>query len=121
MNIALSILVLSSAAAVVFWVMTSLVCAIKNLSLPEIFSAELFRELFWNMKLTRYYLPVLLGIFAIYLMIVSSESKGLASNGCRCDKCEKTAEKLEEVSRRLEAVIKYYALDDDDLFGGDDE
>ena len=117
-NVMLSVLVLSIVVSSAAWFLISALVAITELSIREIFSLKLFSEIWSNLTMSWSFKSAF--VVAAVCMIVfapcafdAAEKISAANRGectCQCKKCKAVAE-------RVEAVIRYLALDDEDLYG----
>lgn len=117
-NVILSVLVLSVVVSSATWFLISILIAITELSIREIFSPKLFSEIWsnltmsWSIKSAFVVMAVCMIVFAP-CAFDAAEKISAANRGectCQCKKCKAAAE-------RVEAVIRYLALDDEDLYG----
>jgi len=117
-NVMLSVLVLSAVVSSAMWFLISIMIAITELSIREIFSPKLFSEIWsnltmsWSIKSAFVVMAVCMIVFAP-CAFDAAEKISAANRGectCQCKKCKAAAE-------RVEAVIRYLALDDEDLYG----
>lgn len=117
-NVMLSVLVLSAVVSSATWFLISILIAITELSIREIFSPKLFSEIWanltmsWSIKSAFVVMAVCMIVFAP-CAFDAAEKISAANRGectCQCKKCKAAAE-------RVEAVIRYLALDDEDLYG----
>lgn len=117
-NVILSALILSAAASFVMWFLISALVAVKELSIREVFSPKLFSEIWsnltmaWSIKSAFAVMTVCMIVF-VPCTFDAAEKISAANRGectCQCKKCKAVAE-------RVEAVIRYLALDDEDLYG----
>jgi len=108
--------VVSLATSLAIWVSIAVAAAVLELGMKKTFSWKLLSEIKSNMAASVKSMPVCMAVctimvFASYALSLrarpSAEKSGCA---CRCEKCENAA-------RRVEAVIRYLALDDEDLYG----
>lgn len=117
-NIILSVLILSAAAGFAMWFLISIFVAVAELPIREVFSAKLFSEIWsnltmsWSVKFAFVVMAVCMIVFAPCVFDaarkISAANRGECT--CQCKKCKAVAE-------RVEAVIRYLALDDEDLYG----
>jgi len=117
-NVMLSVLVLSAVVGFAMWFLISALVAVKELPVREVFSAKLFSEIrsnltmSWSVKSAFAVMAVCMIVFAP-CAFDAAEKISAANRGectCQCKKCKAVAE-------RVEAVIRYLALDDEDLYG----
>lgn len=117
-NIMLFVLALSIAVSFAMRFLISILAAITELSIREIFSPKLFSEIWsnlatsWSIKST-FVIMVICMIALAPCTFDAAEKISAANRGecaCQCRKCKATTE-------RVEAVIRYLALDDEDLYG----
>ena len=117
-NAILAVLILSAVVSFVTQFLISILAAVTELSIREVFSPKLFSEI-WSNLMTSWSIKSQFVIMAVYTIIfticafdvtekISAENNGECT--CQCRKCKATAE-------RVEAVIRYLALDDEDLYG----
>ena len=117
-NVILAVLVLSAVVSSATWFLISILAAVTELSIREVFSPKLFSKIWsnlttlWLIKFAFVVMVVCMIVFAPFAF--DAAEKILAVNNgectCQCSKCKATAE-------RVEAVIRYLALDDEDLYG----
>ena len=117
-NAILAVLVLSAIVCFATYLLISILVAITELSIREIFSPKLFSEIRSNLTMS-WSIKSQFAIMAVCMIAFTpcvfdaAEKISVANNGectCQCRKCKATAE-------RVEAVIRYLALDDEDLYG----
>lgn len=117
-NVMLAVLVLSLVVSSATWFLISIMVAITELSIREVFSPRLFSEIrsnltmSWSIRSAFVVMAVCMIVFAP-CAFDAAEKISAATRGectCRCKKCKAAAE-------RVEAVIRYLALDDEDLYG----
>ena len=117
-NAILAVLVLSAIAGFMTYLLISILVAITELSIREVFSPKLFSEI-WSNLATSWSIKSAFVIMVICMIALApyafdaAEKISAANRGectCQCRKCKATAE-------RVEAVIGYLALDDEDLYG----
>lgn len=117
-NIMLFVLALSIAVSFAMWFLISILAAITELSISEIFSPKLFSEIrsnlatSWSIK-SAFVIMVICMIAFVPCAFDAAEKISAANNGectCQCRKCKVAAE-------RVEAVIRHLELDDKDLYG----
>lgn len=117
-NIMLFVLALSIAVSFAMWFLISILAAITELSIREIFSPKLFSEIrsnlatSWSIK-SAFVIMVICMIALAPCAFDAAEKISAANRGecaCQCRKCKVAAE-------RVEAVIRYLELDDKDLYG----
>ena len=117
-NIMLFVLALSIAVSFAMWFLISILVAITELSIREIFSPKLFSEIrsnlatSWSIK-SAFVIMVICMIALAPCAFDAAEKISAANRGectCQCRKCKVAAE-------RVEAVIRHLELDDKDLYG----
>ena len=117
-NAILAVLVLSVIVGFTTYLLISILAAITELSIREVFSPKLFSEIWsnlatsWSIKSAFVIMVICMIAFAPFAFDAAKKISA-ANNGectCQCRKCKATAE-------RIEAVIRYLALDDEDLYG----
>lgn len=117
-NVMLSVLVLSVVVGSATWFLISILVAITELSIREVFSLKLFSRIWsnltisWSIKSAFVVMAICMIVFAPYAFD-AAEKISAANRGectCQCKKCK-------AVTERVEAVIRYLALDDEDLYG----
>lgn len=117
-NVMLAVLVLSAVVSSATWFLISIFAAVAELPIQEVFSSKLFSEIWSNLK-TSWSIKSAFVIMAVCMIIftpcafAAAEKISAENNGectCQCRKCKATAE-------RVEAVIRYLALDNEDLYG----
>lgn len=117
-NTILAVLVLSVVVSFVTLFLISILAAVIELPIREVFSPKLFSEI-WSNLMTSWSIKSQFAIMAVCMIAFTpcvfdaAEKISVANNGectCQCRKCKATAE-------RVEAVIRYLALDDEDLYG----
>ena len=117
-NAMLFVLALSVAVSFAMWFLISILAAITELSIREVFSPKLFSEIRSNLA-TSWSIKSAFVIMAICMIALApcafdaAEKISAANRGectCQCRKCKVAAE-------RVEAVIRYLELDDKDLYG----
>ena len=117
-DIMLSVLILSAIVSSAAWFLISILIAITELSIREVFSSKLFSEIWsnltmsWSVKSAFVVMAVCMIVFAL-CAFDAAEKISAANHGectCQCKKCK-------AVTERVEAVIRYLALDDEDLYG----
>lgn len=117
-NVMLSALILSAAASFVMWFLISILVAVTELPVREVFSAKLFSEIrsnlmmSWSVK-SAFVVMIICMIVFVPCAFDAMEKISAANRGectCKCKKCKAVAD-------RVEAVIRYLALDDEDLYG----
>lgn len=116
-NIILSVLILSAAASFAMWFLISILVAVIEVPVREVFSAKLFSEvrsnlmMSWSVKSAFIVMIICMIVFAP-CTFDAAEKISAANRGeciCKCKKCKAAAD-------RVEAVIRYLALDDEDLY-----
>ena len=117
-NAILAVLVLSAVVSSATWFLISIFAAVTELSIREVFSPKLFSKI-WSNLTTLWLIKFAFVVMAVCMIVFvpfafdAAEKISAANNGectCQCSKCKATAE-------RVEAVIRYLALDDEDLYG----
>ena len=117
-NAILAVLVLSVIVGFTTYLLISILAAITELSIREVFSPKLFSEIWsnlatsWSIK-SAFVIMVICMIALVPYAFDAAEKVSAANRGectCQCSKCKAVAE-------RVEAVIRYLALDDEDLYG----
>lgn len=117
-NVVLSVLVLSVVISSVTWFLISILIAITELSIREVFSPKLFSEIWSNLAMS-WSIKSAFVVMVVYMIVFTpcafdaAEKISAANRGectCQCKKCKAAAD-------RVEAVIRYLALDDEDLYG----
>ena len=117
-NVMLAVLVLSAVVSSATWFLISILAAVTELSIREVFSPKLFSKI-WSNLTTLWLIKFAFVVMAVCMIVFvpfafdAAEKISAANNGectCQCRKCKATAE-------RVEAVIRYLALDDEDLYG----
>ena len=117
-NAILAVLVLSVIVGFTTYLLISILAAITELSIREVFSPKLFSEIrsnlatSWSIK-SAFVIMVICMIALAPCAFDAAEKISAANRGectCQCRKCKVAAE-------RVEAVIGYLALDDEDLYG----
>ena len=117
-NAILAVLVLSVVVSFVTLFLISILAAVIELPIREVFSPKLFSEI-WSNLMTSWSIKSQFAVMAVCMIAFTpcifdaAEKISAANRGeciCQCSKCKATAE-------RVEAVIRYLALDDEDLYG----
>ena len=117
-NAILAVLVLSAVVSSATWFLISIFAAVTELPVREVFSSKLFSEIWSNLKAS-WSIKSMFAVMAVCAIVFTpcafdaAEKISAANHGectCQCRKCKATAE-------RVEAVIRYLALDDEDLYG----
>ena len=117
-NTILAVLVLSVVVSFATLFLISILAAVIELPIREVFSPKLFSEI-WSNLMTSWSIKSQFAIMAVYMIAFTpcafdaAEKISAANRGectCQCRKCKVAAE-------RVEAVIRYLELDDKDLYG----
>ena len=116
-NIMLFVLALSIAVSFAMWFLISILAAITELSIREIFSPKLFSEIWSNLatswSIKSAFVIMVICMIALALCAFDAAAKISAANRdectCQCRKCKVAIE-------RVEAVIRYLELNDKDLY-----
>ena len=117
-NVILAVLILSAVVSSATWFLISILAAVTELSIREVFSPKLFSEIrsnlatSWSIK-SAFVIMVICMIALAPCAFDAAEKISAANRGectCQCRKCKVAAE-------RVEAVIRYLELNDKDLYG----
>ena len=119
------VLIVAVACAVptsfLMWFAVSAVIAVESLSLHDVFSRKFFAETAKNMKISRSTIfVVMVLVTAVFVPMFASVAKRQAADAAAGFKCTCGCRRCEETARKVEGMIKYFALDEDDLRGNEE-